>query len=77
MAVGEEPREPLRPVLLVNDLTPDALALHLEKSRPWAGVFSAEGGGFMGGGGPTTISERTRGFETTVYSGNIHRIKVQ
>lgn len=49
VAVGEEPREPLRPVLLVNDLTPDALALHLEKSRPWAGVFSAEGGGFMGG----------------------------
>jgi hypothetical protein len=44
VAVGEEPREPLRPVLLVNDLTPDALALHLEKSRPWAGVFSAEGG---------------------------------
>ena len=48
-AVGEEPREPPRPVLLVNDLTPDGLALHLEKSRPWAGIFSAEGGGFMGG----------------------------
>jgi hypothetical protein len=48
-AVGDEPREPPRPVLLVSDLTPDGLALHLEKSRPWAGIFSAEGGGFMGG----------------------------
>jgi hypothetical protein len=48
-AVGDEPREPPRAVLLVNDLTPDGLALHLEKSRPWAGIFSAEGGGFMGG----------------------------
>jgi hypothetical protein len=48
-AVGDEPREPPRPVLLVNDLTPDGLALHLEKSRPWAGIFSAEGGGFIGG----------------------------
>jgi hypothetical protein len=48
-AVGDEPREPPRPVLLISDLTPDGLALHLEKSRPWAGIFSAEGGGFMGG----------------------------
>ena len=49
VAVGEEPREPLRAVLLVDNLTPDGLFLHLEKSRPWAGIFSAEGGGFMGG----------------------------
>ena len=48
-AVGDEPREPPRAELLVNDLTPDGLVLHLEKSRPWAGIFSAEGGGFMGG----------------------------
>jgi hypothetical protein len=49
VAVGEEPREPLRAVLLVDNLTPDGLFLHLEKSRPWAGIFSAEGGGFVGG----------------------------
>jgi hypothetical protein len=48
-AVGDEPREPSRPVLLIDDLTPDGLVTHLEKSRPWAGVFTAEGGGFMGG----------------------------
>jgi hypothetical protein len=49
VAVGEEPREPPRPVLVIDNLTPDGLTLHLEKSRPWGGIFSAEGGGFMGG----------------------------
>lgn len=48
-AVGDEPREPLRPVLLIDDLTPDGMIAHLERSRPWCGIFSAEGGGFMGG----------------------------
>ena len=48
-AVGPEPREPPRPMMLVADITPDGLTLHLERSRPWAGVFTSEGGLFVGG----------------------------
>jgi hypothetical protein len=36
-------------MLLVADPTPEALVLHLADSRPWAGVFTAEGGILLGG----------------------------
>ncbi len=48
-ALGPEPTEPPQPMLLVADPTPEALVLHLQKGRPWAGLFTAEGGILLGG----------------------------
>lgn len=77
-AVGEEPREPPRAVLLIDNLTPDGLTLHLEKSRPWAGVFSAEGGGFIGGHAMTDENRmRTGAMLNSAWDGDpIRRARV-
>jgi hypothetical protein len=48
-AVGPEPKVPPQAMLLVADATPEALVLHLRDSRPWCGVFTAEGGILIGG----------------------------
>jgi hypothetical protein len=47
--LGAEPRPPASPMLLIADLTPEALVLHLAEGRPWGGVFTAEGGLLVGG----------------------------
>lgn len=36
-------------MLLVEDVTPEALVLHLRDSRPWGGVFTNEAGMLIGG----------------------------
>jgi hypothetical protein len=46
---GPEPQAPPHPMLLIADPTPEALVLHLAEGRPWAGVFTAEGGILVGG----------------------------
>jgi hypothetical protein len=46
--LGPEPHPPAPPMILVSDPTPEALVLHLVR-RPWAGVFTAEGGTLVGG----------------------------
>jgi hypothetical protein len=48
-AVGAEPKAPPQAMLLVDDFSPEALELHLRDSRPWAGVFTSEGGMLVGG----------------------------
>jgi hypothetical protein len=48
-AIGPEPKEPPLPMLLVADFTPPALVLHFQKSRPWCGIFTSEGGELVGG----------------------------
>ena len=48
-AVGPEPKPPPDPMLLVSDVTPEGLTLHLANGRPMAGVFTAEGGLLIGG----------------------------
>src|SRR5215467_10866548 len=48
-ALGPEPKPPPSPMLLVADPTPEALILHLRNSRPWGGLFTAEGGILLGG----------------------------
>lgn len=48
-ATGEEPKKPPAPMLLVADLTSEALILHLRDSRPYAGIFTSEGGILIGG----------------------------
>ena len=47
--IGPEPKAPPQAMLLVADPTPEALVLHLRDSRPWCGVFTAEGGILLGG----------------------------
>ncbi|WP_052215208.1 YfjI family protein [Belnapia sp. F-4-1] len=47
--VGTEPREPPHPMMIVSDPTPDGLVQHLQQCRPSAGLFTSEGGGFIGG----------------------------
>jgi hypothetical protein len=53
LAVGPEPKPPPHCMLLVDDLTPEGLVLHLRDGRPWCGIFSDEGGVFVGGPGFT------------------------
>ncbi len=48
-AIGGEPKPPPEAMLLVEDFSPEALVLHLRDSRPWAGVFTSEGGVLVGG----------------------------
>jgi hypothetical protein len=56
-ALGPEPKEPPRPMLLVSDPTPEALILHLRDARPWGGLFTSEGGLLLGG---TAFSDESR-----------------
>ena len=56
-ALGPEPKEPPAAMLLVSDPTPEALVLHLKASRPWAGLFTAEGGILLGG---SAFNDETR-----------------
>ena len=48
-AIGPEPRPPPPAMLLVADPTPEALVMHLAEGRPWAGLFTSEGGLLLGG----------------------------
>lgn len=77
-ALGPEPKEPPRPMLLVADPTPEALVLHLRDSRPWAGVFTAEGGILLGGSAFNDESRmRTGALLNTLWDGEpIRRSRV-
>jgi hypothetical protein len=48
-AVGKEPRPPASPMLVAADPTAEGITLQLAESRPWTGLFSAEGGMMLGG----------------------------
>lgn len=50
-AIGPEPRPPLHPMLMVENVTPEGIERHLAEGRPWCGLFSAEGGAVIGGHG--------------------------
>lgn len=54
--LGPDPRPPANPMLLISDPTPEALVLHLTH-RPWGGLFTAEGGLFLGG---SAMNDETR-----------------
>lgn len=49
--LGEQPNQPLIPVLVCPDPTFEGLCKLLEKGQPSVGLFSAEGGIFIGGHG--------------------------
>jgi hypothetical protein len=48
-AIGPAPVPPPHPMLLVSDMTPEGIALHLADGRPWCGLFASEGGLIVGG----------------------------
>ena len=48
-AVGDEPQAPLLPILTTDEPTIEGLAKLFEKGQPSLGLFSDEGGAFLGG----------------------------
>lgn len=77
-AIGPEPKAPPEAMLIVADPTPEALILHLRDSRPWAGVFTAEGGILLGGAAFNDESRmRTGALLNTLWDGEpIRRARV-
>jgi hypothetical protein len=70
IALGPEPKAPPHPMLLIADPTPEALILHLADSRPWGGVFTAEGGLLIGGAAFNDESRmRTGALLNTLWDG--------
>ena len=62
--------------MLVSDPTPEALVLHLADGRPWAGVFTAEGGILVGGSAFNDESRmRTGALLNTLWDGEPIRRK--
>lgn len=50
-ALGPEPSPPMLPMVTATDPTVEGLTRHLGQSRPALGIFSDEGGQFVGGSG--------------------------
>ena len=75
--IGPEPRPPAHPMLLVADPTPEALVMHLA-ARPWGGLFTAEGGLFVGGSAMNDETRmRTGALLNTLWDGDpIRRLRV-
>ncbi len=76
-AIGPAPTPPAHPMLLVADPTPEALVMHLT-GRPWGGLFTAEGGLFLGGSAMNDESRmRTGALLNTLWDGDaIRRLRV-
>jgi hypothetical protein len=77
-AVGPEPKAPPQAMLLVEDFSPEAMVLHLRTSRPWAGVFTSEGGVLVGGHAFNDEKVMATGaLLNTLWDGNpIRRLRV-
>ncbi len=75
--IGPAPTPPAHPMLLVADPTPEALVMHLA-SRPWGGLFTAEGGLFVGGSAMNDETRmRTGALLNTLWDGSpIRRLRV-
>lgn len=50
-ALGNEPEEPRLPIVTTGDPTVEGLVKHMGQLRPSLGIFSGEGGAFLGGVG--------------------------
>jgi hypothetical protein len=77
-AVGCEPKAPAPPMLLVDDVTPEAVALYLTEYRPYGGLFSDEGGKMLGGHAMTSESKvKTAALLNALWDGSpIRRLRV-
>jgi hypothetical protein len=75
--IGPAPTPPAHPMLLVADPTPEALVMHLA-ARPWGGLFTAEGGLFLGGSAMNDETRmRTGALLNTLWDGDaIRRLRV-
>lgn len=75
--IGSAPTPPAHPMLLVADPTPEALVMHLA-GRPWGGLFTAEGGLFLGGSAMNDETRmRTGALLNTLWDGDaIRRLRV-
>lgn len=75
-ALGPEPKAPPHPMLIISDPTPEALTMHLADGRPFAGVFTAEGGMLIGGAAFSVESKmRTAALFNTLWDGDPIRRK--
>jgi hypothetical protein len=76
--MGAEPVPPPHPMLLVADPSPEALVMHLADGRPWAGLFTAEGGILVGGNAFNDETRmRTGALLNTLWDGEpIRRLRV-
>jgi hypothetical protein len=76
-AVGEEPKAPWLPTLTTDDPTWEGMCKLFAVSRPSLGVFSSEGGQFMGGHGMADDAKlRTAaGFSALWDGGDIRRVR--
>ncbi|GAN79024.1 YfjI family protein [Acidocella aminolytica] len=69
-AVGPEPKPPAPPMLLMADATSEGIVMQLAESRPWSGVFSAEGGMMLGGHAMSDDAKiRTAALLNTLWDG--------
>ena len=65
-ALGPEPEPPLLPTVIASDPTVEGLTKHLGQGRPSLGLFSDEGGSFLGG---SAMSEDNRLKTVATLSG--------
>jgi hypothetical protein len=77
-AIGPEPKAPPLPMLLISDPTPEAIALSLADGRPFAGLFTDEGGTLIGGHSFSDESRmRMAGLLNSLWDGSpIRRLRV-
>ena len=78
-ALGPEPAKPLAPFITTGDLTVEGLAKAWSAAHPALGVFTAEGGTFIGGHGMSAESQlRTSAALSEAWDGKpIKRIRAQ
>jgi hypothetical protein len=76
--LGPEPTPPPSPMLLIADPTPEAIVKHLETGRSWGGLFTSEGGVFVGGHSFSDDAKmRTAGLLNILWDGDaIRRARV-
>ena len=76
--IGPEPTPPPSPMLLIADPTPEAIVKHLEAGRSWGGLFTSEGGVFVGGHSFSDDAKmRTAGLLNVLWDGDaIRRARV-
>lgn len=74
--LGPEPRRPIGSMLLIADLTPEGLVMHLQHERPSVGIFTSEGGLLLGGHGfSDDAAMRTASLLNILWDGDTVRRK--
>jgi hypothetical protein len=69
--IGPQPAPPLNAMVTFSDTTPEALVMHFTKGRPFAGLFTAEGGILIGGAAFTDESKmRTAALLNILWDGD-------